>query len=96
MAEMLTRKFILHGIVQGVGCRAQVHEWADSIGSLSGYVKNLHDGTVEVCVHGQSWRVNDMEKALKEKLHHPVKVEFVECFEDICISWPPGFVIRRN
>lgn len=96
MAEMLTRRFILHGKVQGVGCRAQVHEWALSIGSMSGYVKNLPDGRVEVCAHGQSWRVNDLEKALREKLLFPVEIEFVETTVLQEIEWPPGFVIRRS
>jgi len=96
MAEHFTRRFVLHGKVQRVGCRSQVYEWADSIGSLSGYVKNLPEGTVEVFVHGQSWRVDDFEKALREKLLKPIQVEFVEVQELASISWPPGFVIRRS
>jgi acylphosphatase len=91
----LCKKFILHGKVQGVGCRYQVHEWALQIGSLSGYVKNLADGSVEVCVYGQSWRVKDFEEALRTKLMEPVRVEIVESEDLEQPQWPPGFVIRR-
>ncbi len=58
-------------------------------------VKNLADASVEVCVYGQSWRVVDFEKALREKLLEPVKIDFIESEDLEQPQWPPGFVIRR-
>jgi acylphosphatase len=95
-AKELCKRFTIHGRVQGVGCRFQIQEWALQIGSLSGYVKNLADGKVEACVFGQSWRVLDFEKALREKLTPPVIVEWVESEDLDQPLWPPGFVIRRS
>lgn len=43
--------FIVQGTVQGVGMRYMIRREADKL-SLTGYAKNLSDGTVEVQVFG--------------------------------------------
>lgn len=48
---MLTERFIIKGTVQGVGFRAFTREVAIAAG-LTGYVKNLKDGTVECVASG--------------------------------------------
>lgn len=50
--EHTVRKFSVSGRVQGVFYRASTKEKAISL-SLSGYAKNLPDGTVEVLVSGE-------------------------------------------
>ncbi len=58
-------KYIVSGFVQGVGFRYYVYRIAATL-DLSGYAKNLWDGTVEVVAEGN-------EKAL-EKLYEYLKI----------------------
>lgn len=44
---------IVEGKVQGVGFRYHAHQTAQELG-LSGWVKNLPDGTVEIAAEGES------------------------------------------
>ncbi|MCL5036724.1 MAG: acylphosphatase [Chloroflexi bacterium] len=44
-------QFTIHGDVQGVGFRHFARKWAEKLG-LSGYVRNLREGPVEVAVFG--------------------------------------------
>ncbi len=48
---MLTRKYIIHGRVQGVGYRYFAQRCARDRGVV-GYAKNLWDGDVEVAAQG--------------------------------------------
>jgi acylphosphatase len=96
MPRYIGKRFVLSGRVQGVGCRAQVLEWADVIGHLSGWVRNLESGDVEVCVKGPDWRVADLERILRTKMLGPVVIERVLA-EDLGSDFAPtGFVIRRD
>jgi len=63
--ETLTRRFIVHGRVQGVGFRYFVQNEAVELG-LSGYVKNRADGTVEVCACGDRDQMKELAKRLEE------------------------------
>lgn len=96
MPKYIAKRFILEGSVQGVGCRAQIYDIVEGIGHLSGFVRNLPNGHVEVCVKGPDWRVNDLEGILRQKLDPPVVVdrmlvdEWVEEREAF-----NGFIIRR-
>lgn len=56
---------IIEGLVQGVGFRWFVARKAESLG-LSGYVKNLYDGNVEVEAEG--------DRSLLEELIREVKI----------------------
>jgi len=64
------------GQVQGVGLRYSVKEIADSLG-LTGFVKNLPDGRVELLAEGN--KVN-LEKLLDE-----IKETFA--IQDVKITW---------
>lgn len=52
-AETIRKRVIYHGRVQGVGFRATVYEIASNL-SVSGFVRNLSDGTVEMIVDGSA------------------------------------------
>ena len=59
----------LHGLiaghVQGVGFRYFVRSRATKLG-LTGWVRNLHDGRVEVIVEGDQPALNEFEAALRQ------------------------------
>ncbi|MEL7686168.1 acylphosphatase [Citromicrobium bathyomarinum] len=62
---MLARHLILHGKVQGVFYRDWTVETARSIG-LSGWVRNLADGTVEAHLEGDEGKVARMIEAMHD------------------------------
>ncbi len=60
---LIARQYLIRGRVQGVGFRFFVAERAADEG-LSGNVRNLRDGRVEVRVEGESEAVSRFELAL--------------------------------
>ena len=63
---MLERKhFIFQGQVQGVGFRITCYRIATQL-KLTGWVKNLSDGTVEACVQGESIMIERLIGELKQ------------------------------
>jgi len=59
----VTKRFVIEGMVQGVGMRMFISRAAKAAG-LTGYVKNLSDGTVEVVARGTPQKI--------EKLKHDI------------------------
>lgn len=53
------------GRVQGVFYRDNTRRWASSLG-LSGWVRNLPDGRVEVSVEGEKDKIESLERKLME------------------------------
>jgi acylphosphatase len=60
----VTTKFLVSGMVQGVGFRWFVARHARSLG-LTGYARNLPDGRVEVVVNGPEASVPALEQLLR-------------------------------
>jgi acylphosphatase len=58
---MVCKKLFLSGRVQGVSFRFYSHEKANQLG-LTGWVRNLEDGRVELLVAGESDSVETMIK----------------------------------
>jgi acylphosphatase len=54
---------VVHGWVQGVWFRGWTRETARAIG-VTGWVRNLADGTVEVLAHGTDQQLDRLEAAL--------------------------------
>lgn len=88
---MLTIRIVLSGRVQGVGFRAWTERRARELG-LSGWVRNLRDGTVEALFHGPDDVVHDMVGQCRRGPAR-ARVEVLERYEE---SEPPpaGFQIR--
>lgn len=60
---MTTRRYIVHGIVQGVGYRYHVYRAAQELG-ISGWVRNNLLGTVEVLADGTAEQLERLEAML--------------------------------
>ena len=60
----IARRFAVTGRVQGVGFRYFVQEAADREG-VTGYVRNLPDGSVEAFVEGEAEAVTRVKRAIR-------------------------------
>lgn len=59
-------RIIVTGIVQGVGFRAFIYRNALKLSSLTGYVKNLSDGSVEIVCSGTADDINSIIEYAKQ------------------------------
>lgn len=62
---MLARQYLVEGFVQGVGFRWFVRSAAQPLG-LTGYVKNLPDGNVEVYAAGSQKALDKLRSKLEQ------------------------------
>ena len=62
---MTACRFVVRGRVQGVGYRYFVLREASALG-VSGYARNLADGTVEVVAEGGEQELSALEAKLRE------------------------------
>ena len=60
-------RIVYSGRVQGVGFRWQVNQVSEDF-AVTGFVRNLEDGTVELLVEGDSSEVRGMIEAVEKKL----------------------------
>ncbi len=63
MAEV-ARRYVIRGIVQGVGFRYFAQRRAEQLG-VCGYVKNLPDGRVEVYAIGPAAKLEELRQLLE-------------------------------
>ncbi len=61
---VVARRYLIAGRVQGVGFRAFTEAQA-AVEGVHGYVRNLHDGRVEVVVEGDEESVIRVERRLR-------------------------------
>ncbi|HET6777644.1 MAG TPA: acylphosphatase [Gemmatimonadales bacterium] len=61
----MTARFLVFGMVQGVGFRWFVARHARAIG-LTGYARNLPNGSVEVVVDGNEESLLELERLLRK------------------------------
>jgi acylphosphatase len=93
-AEKVARfRAIVRGIVQGVGFRYFVVHHAHRIGGITGYVRNLRDGSVEVVAEGERERLERLLTHLRQGPSGAV-VEGVEVSWDQPTGEFPDFRIR--
>lgn len=77
MIDLIRRRALVSGRVQGVGFRFSTEGEADRIG-VSGFVRNLPDGRVEVEVEGTPDQVESLLTWLREGGPSSARVEAVE------------------
>lgn len=65
MEECIRKHFVLMGDVQGVGLRYRAYYAARQFG-VSGWVRNLEDGTVELEAEGTAAAIEDMLLAIEK------------------------------
>ena len=76
---MVARHIVFIGSVQGVGFRFTAHRMAGRY-QLTGYVRNLSDGTVEMLAQGKAEDIDDCIRDIQESLPghvRDVKIEEV-------------------
>ena len=72
-----THRVIFHGRVQGVGFRWTTNRIAKRF-AVTGYVKNLADGTVELVAQGSSEAVLGLVQAIQESMG----ANIADCVDD--------------
>jgi acylphosphatase len=75
----MTRRYLVSGLVQGVGFRWFAYRHARRL-RLTGYVRNRPDGTVEVVAAGEPADLAALEKLLRAGPDH-ARVDRVEASE---------------
>jgi acylphosphatase len=65
MADLASLQATVHGRVQGVFFRSFVQRWAEQL-KLTGYVRNLPDGTVEVRAEGERQQLEKLADYLRQ------------------------------
>jgi len=61
---MIRKRIVFKGRVQGVGFRFTAIRYANNLG-LTGWVRNMYDGTVLMEVQGEIFRINHLLENLK-------------------------------
>lgn len=79
MTEKVRMRAIVKGIVQGVGFRYFTVYQAQRIGGITGYVRNLRDGNVEVVAEGEKDKLEQL-LALLQKGPRGARVTSVDVF----------------
>ena len=91
MVVQVARRFVISGMVQGVGYRAFAERSARQIG-VTGWARNLDDGGVEVHANGTVEQLDDFEARLRQGPRW-AQVRGVEVSE-AAVSDDAGFRIR--
>jgi acylphosphatase len=83
MERRLAKRWFVAGMVQGVGFRFFVQHKARSLG-LSGWVRNLDDGRLEVYAAGPAAQLSDLAAALHAgpRMAHVRSVEEIEAADE--------------
>jgi acylphosphatase len=89
------RKFLISGTVQGVGFRYFTQRAAAKI-NVGGYVKNLHDGRVEVLVIGTPQQLREMRTMLERGPRFSSVTEIREETVQPDAQYEGGFVIGES
>jgi acylphosphatase len=94
MSERTGAVIYVEGIVQGVGYRNFVEEWAEKLG-LKGYCQNLVDGRVLVELEGEK---SVIELLIQQLSQGPRRARVTE----VKVTWRPysgdfsGFTVRYS
>lgn len=89
---LIARRYRVHGHVQGVGFRAFVHRHATKLG-LTGWVRNVDDGSVEAHAQGTPEQISVLEGLLRTGPRWG-EVRHVDVMESSPLSGD-GFMVKR-
>ena len=89
---LVSRRFVVRGVVQGVGFRIFTDDAARREG-LSGFVRNRADGSVEAVVEGESEAVIRFERSLRQG--PPLsRVDDIDVRDELPSGTHHGFAIK--
>lgn len=91
MTEQIRKHIIFHGWVQGVGFRYYAENKARQLG-LTGWVRNLYDGTVEMEVQGRESEIDELILFLDRQRH--IRIEKMDV-HTILVAEEHGFFERE-
>lgn len=91
MEQIKRYKAVLTGNVQGVGLRVFVVDNASKLG-ITGWVRNMADGTVEMEAQGNSDNLEQLFATIK-KGNFIIKVDNIDCTEIDCVE-ETSFIIK--
>lgn len=91
--SIVRRNIIFRGRVQGVFFRATTQQLARALG-LSGWVRNLADGSVEMEVQGTPAQVEELLAALQQ--HYPANIRERLAQEIAVQDGAPVFTIAQS
>ena len=75
MKKIIRKHYIFYGNVQGVGFRYRAYYEASRRG-ISGWVRNLYDGTVEMEAQGEEDEINALVWAIDQS--RPIRIEGID------------------
>lgn len=75
--EIMEMKAIVHGRVQGVFFRATTKEYVHRLGGITGTVRNVEDGSVEIIAQGERHKLDRLLDMLRADAG-PGKVDRIE------------------
>ena len=87
-----SRRFVVRGRVQGVGFRWFVEREAHTLG-IAGWVRNNHDGSVEVLAQGTRDQLSGLHSRLREG-PRAARVDVVEVSEATPVAGLSSFRIE--
>jgi len=91
-SSSLARRFLVRGRVQGVGFRWFVEREAHILG-IAGWVRNNHDGSVEVLAQGTRDQLAGLHSRLREG-PRAARVDSVEVSESVAVDGLRSFSIQ--
>jgi acylphosphatase len=91
--ETLAKKFIVSGLVQGVGFRFFAERAANRLG-VAGYVKNCFDGNVEVYAIGNGEQLESLKNELRRGPRMASVTDVAEREAEILVQYAGGFSIE--
>lgn len=91
-SEHVRRRMIFTGTVQGVGFRATTCRLAEDF-AVTGFVRNLRDGTVELEVQGAPSEIEGLRGAIQREMGDLIRD--LQQTEQPTLGDEAGFHIRR-
>lgn len=92
--EIVEMKAIVHGRVQGVFFRATTKEYAHRLGEITGTVRNVEDGTVEIIAQGERQKLDRLLEMLQGK-DGAGKIDRIETVYRVPVDHYPDFRVKH-